>query len=185
MLPIILSSIISWSNPIETFTIALSKSWMAMLYWIYVTGGARGVWVLNWLIYLRLNTLLLCSSSIGGTLKICFDGSQSCSFEIVMCWHVSILSSVGYQAINPHVDPTIDIGIRVLKSASIISGLWLSVGSSQIGMPKARHWLGFIKIFSILLPNHKPCPNISITTSQESILYEVALVHIGIFTCSE
>ena len=51
-------------------------------------------------------------------------------FLIVMCRHVSISSSVGYQLINPHIYPTINIGIWVLKSASIPSGVCWSVRSS-------------------------------------------------------
>ena len=86
---------------------------------------------------------------------------------------------------RPHVYPTINIGIWVLKSASITSGLYWLVGSLQIGMPKGWHWLCFIKVFSDLLPNHKPWPNISIVTYPDSIVYDVAPVHIGIFTCSE
>ena len=155
-----------------------------MSYWVYATGVSQGVWLLTWLINLRLNTLLLWSSSIGDILKIYFDGYQSHSFEIVMCRHVSISSYVEYRVINPNVYPTIDIGILVLKSASIFSGLCWSVGSSEIGMPKSLHWLRFIKIFSILFSNHKPCPNIIIMTSPDYIIYEVAPVDIGIFTCS-
>ena len=45
--------------------------------------------------------------------------------------------------------------------------------------------MGFIKAFSVLLPNHKNWKNISIMNSPDSILYEVELVHIGIFNCSE
>ena len=55
--------------------------------------------------------LLLFSLSIEDILKICFDGSQSCSSETKMFQHVSIILSVVYGVINPHVDPTIDIGI--------------------------------------------------------------------------
>ena len=125
--------------------------------------------------------LLFWSSYIDDILNICFDGSQSCSFEILMCQHVSNSSSVVYWVTNPHVYTTVDIGIWVLKSASIPSDLCLLVGSSHIGIPKYWHWLGFIKVFSILFPNHKPWKN----TSSESIVYEVAPVHIGIFTCSQ
>ena len=75
MFPIILPTMRFWVNPIETFSIALSKSWMAMSSWIYVTCGAQGVWLLTWLVDLRLNTLLFCYSLIEYILKICFDGS--------------------------------------------------------------------------------------------------------------
>ena len=102
-----------------------------------------------------------------------------------MYQHLSISSSVGYRVINPNVDPTIYIGIWVFKFDSIPSGLCSLVGLSQIGMPKDWHWLGFIKMFSILFPKHNIWPNISIITSPDSIVYEVAPVHIGIFTCSE
>ena len=102
-----------------------------------------------------------------------------------MCCHVSILSYVGYQVINSLVYPTIYIYIWVLKSASINSGLCWSLGSSHNSVPKSQHWLGFIKVFFVLFPKHKPLPNISIMTSPDSILCEVAPVHIGIFTCSE
>ena len=60
MFHIRLPTMISWANLIGTFTIALLKSNMAMSSWIYVTGGAQGDWVLNWLIKLRLNRFLLC-----------------------------------------------------------------------------------------------------------------------------
>ena len=73
----------------------------------------------------------------------------------------------------------------VLIFASITSGLCWLLGSSNIGIPKVRYLLGFIKVISILLPNHKPWPNINIMTSPDSILYEFAPVHIDIFTCSE
>ena len=36
-----------------------------------------------------------------------------------------------------------------------------------------------------MLSNHKPSPNIRIMTSHDSIVYDVAPLHIGIFTCSE
>ena len=75
--------------------------------------------------------------------------------------------------------------IWVSEYTSIPSGLCWLIGSSKIGIPKAWHWLGFIKVLSILFPNHKSCPNISIKTSPDSIVYEVAPVHIGIFNCSE
>ena len=94
--PIILYTIRYWDNPIETLIIALPKSWMAMSYWINVTGGAQGVLLLTWLINMRFNTLLLCSYFIEYILRICFDGSQYCSYETVMGQHVSILSSMGY-----------------------------------------------------------------------------------------
>ena len=80
---------------------------------------------------------------------------------------------------------TIDIVIWVLKYSSIPSGLFWSVESSKIGMPKYQYLLGFIKSFPIMLPNHKTWPNIIIMTSPDSIVYEVAPVHIGILTCSE
>ena len=102
-----------------------------------------------------------------------------------MCRHVWISSSVEYWVIYSHVDPTIENGRWLLKSASIPSGLCWSVGSSHIGMSKSVHWLGFIKIFFILLANHKTWPNIRIMTSPHSIVYEVVSVHTGIFTCSE
>ena len=155
MFPIRFSTMISWANLIETFTIALSKSWMDISYWIYVTSWAQGFWLLMWLINLRLNTLLHLSSYIEDILRICFDGSQLCSSEIVMCRHVSIYSSVVYQVINPHVYSTINIGIRVLKYASIPIALCWLVRSSHIGTPKARHWLRFIIVFSIMLPKPK------------------------------
>ena len=50
---------------------------------------------------------------------------------------------------------------------------------------KNWHGLEFIRVFSILFPNHKPWPNIGIMTSTDSILYEVAPALIGIFTYSE
>ena len=184
MYPISLSNMEYWANPIEKFTIDISKSWMAMSSWIYVTGGSQGVWLLSWFINLRLENFLLCSYSIENILNTCFDGYQFCSFEIVMCWHVSISSYVGYRVIYPHVNPTIDIGIWILKSASITSGLCWLVGSSQIGIPKYWHLLGFIKVFSILLTNHNLWPNIIIITCHDSIVCEVAPINIAIFTCS-
>ena len=105
--------------------------------------------------------------------------------KTVISWHFSILSSVGCRVINAHVDPTINIGLWVLKYASITSGMFLSVGLSQIGIPKAWNYLGFIKVFFILFPNHNPLPNISIMNSPDSIVYDVAPVHIGIFNWSE
>ena len=117
---------------------------MTMSSWIYVTGGAQGVLILTWLINLRLNTFLHCSSYIEDILKICLYWSQSCSSEIVMCRHVSISSSVGYLVINPHVDPTVNIDIWMFKTASIPSGMFRLVGSSQIGITKYHNWLGFI-----------------------------------------
>ena len=92
---------------------------------------------------------------------------------------------MGHRLIYPHIDPTINIGIWVLKSASTPSGLWLSVRSSQISMPKDWHWLGFIKAFSILQPNHKPWPNIGIMKSPDSAVCNIAPVNIGIFACSK
>ena len=89
-----------------------------------MTGGAQGVCLLPLLIDLGLNTFIVCSSLIEDILKIYFDGPQLYSFEILMCQNVPILSYMEYQVINPHVDPTIDIGIWVLKSASIAIGLW-------------------------------------------------------------
>ena len=44
--------------------------------------------------------------------------------------------------------------------------------------------IGVNKVFSILLPKHKPRSNISIMTSPDSILYDFASVNIEIFTCS-
>ena len=90
MFHIILLTVRSWSNPIEIYTIALSKSCIDMSPWIHVTGVAQGVWLLTWLIDLRLNTLFHFSSYIEDILNICFDGPQSCLSETVMCWHVSI-----------------------------------------------------------------------------------------------
>ena len=150
-----------------------------------LTSGSHGVWLLTLLIDLMLNMLLLWYSSIEDILKICFDGSQLCSFEILMCRHVSISSSVEYQVINTHVNPTIDIGKWALKYASIPSCMFWLVGLSHNGMPKYWHWLGFINFFSVLLPNHKPCLNIIIMPSHDSIVYEVVPVHIGTFSCSE
>ena len=171
MFHISLPTMISWANPIETFTITLLNSWMTVSSWIYVTGGSQGVWLLTLLIGLMLNMFLLCSSFIEDIPKICFDGSQLCSFKIIMCWHVSISSSVGYQVINPHLYPTINIGVWVLKSASIPSDLCWLIGLSQIDIPKSRHLLGFIKVFSVLFHNHKPWPKISSMTSLDSIVY--------------
>ena len=132
-------------------------------------------------VILPLGLLFFRSFSMKYILKICFDGPQLCSFEIVICWYVLIVSSVGYQLINPNVYPTIKIGISILKYSSIPSGLCWSVGSSQIDMPKAWHWIGIIKVSSVLLPNHKPCPNVSIMTSLYSIVYEGVPVNIGIY----
>ena len=101
----------------------------------------------------------------------CVEMSQSCHLWVTK--------------LNPHMDSTINIGIWVLKSASIPSGLCWLVGSSHICIPKFWHWLVFIKVLSILFPNRKHCPNIIIINSLDSILYEVAPIHIGIFTCSE
>ena len=112
-------------------------------------------------------------------LKDMFDGSQSRSFEIVMCQHVSTSSSVGYRVINSHVDTTINIGLWILKSASITSVMFWLVGSLRIGIPRAQHWLGFIKVFSILFPNHKPWPNLSITTSPDYIYIRLRLYILG------
>ena len=53
---------------------------------------------------------------------------------------------------------------------------WYSESSALIGV----YWF-----FSTLLTNHKPWPNTIIMTSPGSIVYGVAPVHIGIFTCSE
>ena len=50
---------------------------------------------------------------------------------------------------------------------------------------KILAFIGVITVFSILFPKCKPCPNTSIITSTNSIVYLVAPVHIGIFTCSE
>ena len=155
---------ISWDNPIEKFTIDLYKSWMPISSCIHVTGGAQGVRLLTWLINLMLNTFLLWSSTIEDILKICFDGYQFCSSETVMCLHVSILSSVEYREINPQVNPTIEIEVWVLKSASLLSGLCWFVGLSHIGIPKSWHWLGFIKNFFILFLNHNPWSIIDIMT---------------------
>ena len=69
-----------------------------------------------------------------------------------MCWQVSILSFMGYRVINQHLDLTIDIGIWVLESASITSGLFWSLGSSQIDIPEDRHWMEFIKVLSLQWP---------------------------------
>ena len=131
-----------WDKPIEKFTIDLPKSWMAMSSWIHVTGGAQGILLLTWLIDLRLNKFIHWSSYIEYILKICLDGSQLCSSETVMRRHVSISSSMGFRLINQHVDPTISIGIWVLKSASIAISLCWSVGSSYIDFTRYRHWLG-------------------------------------------
>ena len=128
------------------------------------------------------NTFIICYYSIKDILKLCFYGLQSCLYETVMCQYFSISSSVGYQVINPHMDITIDIGVWVLKYASISSDMCLSVGSSQIHIPKYWYWLGFVKVFSIVLPNHKPWTTIGIMTSPNFIVYEIAPVDIGILT---
>ena len=50
--------------------------------------------------------------------------------------------------------------------------------------PKILALVWVYQWFSILFPNHKPCPNSSITTSPESSVKAVAPVHIGTFICS-
>ena len=50
---------------------------------------------------------------------------------------------------------------------------------------KSLALIGNIKVFSVLLPSHKTCPNISIINSPDYIVYVVVPVHTGIFTCSE
>ena len=80
MFPTSLSTMRSWDNLNETFNITLSNSWMFMSSCIYVTGVAQVFWLLTWLIDLRLNMLLFWYSHIEDILKMCFDGSQLCSF---------------------------------------------------------------------------------------------------------
>ena len=50
--------------------------------------------------------------------------------------------------------------------------------------PNFWHWFGFISDFSILFPNHKPCPKSSITTYPESSVKAVTPVNLGTFICS-
>ena len=60
--------------------------------------------------------------------------------------------------------------------------MWISQVAAYSN-PKLWYWFGFISIFSILFPNHKPCPNSSIATSTESSFKAVTPVHIGTFVC--
>ena len=86
---------------------------------------------------------------------------------------------------NVQADPSISIGINVDDFARIPKGRRGSVGSPQIGIPKEQLWFGFINNFFILSPNYNPFPNTRIITSPDGNVYDVAAVHIGIFTCSE
>ena len=97
---------------------------------------------------------------------------------------VELIVSRGGCNMRPQVDPSIVIGMKRSYEASISNFLFGSVGSSHSFIPNFWHWFGFISDFSILLPNYKPCPNYSITTSPEWSTNAVTPVHIGIFTCS-
>ena len=159
--PISLSTMRSWVNLIDTISIALSKSWMAMSSWVNITVGSQGVWLLTGLIYMRLNTI--------------WSGNVSACLNLFICGVISNKSTCGSHCQH------LDMGIKIC----IHSQFTVMIGRvSQIGIPKSHHWLGFIKCVSILLPNHNPWKNISIMTSPNSIVYKVAPVHIGIFTCS-
>ena len=113
-----------------------------------------------------------------------FDGSQSNSSDRRIFWHSWSSSSVGGCLTSPQVDPSIVIGMNRSSDDSIPIFLCGSVGLSHIWFPNFRHWFGFISDFSILFPNHKPCPNSSINTSPESGVKAVTPVHIGTFICS-
>ena len=78
------------------------------------------------------------------------------------------------------------ITIRINRSSDTSTPNFMggSVGSIHICIPKFWHWFEFISDFSILFPNHKPCPNSSISTSAESSVNGLTTVQIVVLTCS-
>ena len=111
------------------------------------------------------------------------NGYQSNSSDSIIFWHSRSFSSVWGCVTIPQVYTYIFIGMNSSSDASIPSFLRGLFGSSYIWIPNFRHWFGFISDFSIPFPNHNPCPNSSITTSNESSVKEVTHVHLGIFIC--
>ena len=162
-----LSPIKSWSIPMEIFDISPSNSWVtySSQHWIVV--GAHGDLLSTMLIYRWKFELVLYSSSIEEISKKLFDGSQLNSSDGIIFWYSwSSLSVVGC-VIIPKFDPYIVIGMSRSYDASIPSFLRELVRSSHIWIQKFWHWFRFISDVSTLFPNHKSCPNSSITTSHE------------------
>ena len=62
--------------------------------------------------------------------------------------------------------------------------MWIVLITAYLN-PKLLALVWVYQWFSILFPNHKPCPNYSITTYPESSVKAVTPVHIGTFICYE
>ena len=83
------------------------------------------------------------------------------------------------------VDPSTVTGMNISYDTSIPKFLYGSVGSLYICIPNVWYWFGFIVDFYIVLLNHKPWPNFSMTTCPESSFNAVKMVKIDIFTYYE
>ena len=168
----------------ETFSSALSNSWIpeSSLHW--TIGGAHDNMLSTILMYWWIFELFLKSSSIEEISNKFFDGSQPNSSDRKIFWYLWSLSSVEGCVTIPQVDPSIVIGMNRSSYDSIISFIYGLVRSSHLWIPNFWHWFGFISDFSIIFPKHKSFPNSSVTTSPESIFKEVTPVHIGTFICS-
>ena len=151
----------------ETFDIALSKSWIPESYLHWIFGDAHGT-LLSTIFMSRWKfELVLYSSSIEEISNKLFNGFQSNSSYRRIFWHSWNSLPVRACVTIPKSDPSIFIGMNRSSDASNTSFLRGLVGSLYIWTPNFRNWLGFISDFSILFPNHKPCPNSSISTSPE------------------